>query len=169
MSLNQKRKDFQKHYSTLFDDLYRYVIYRVPHRLDAEDIVADTLIRAYERLEQFDDQKGSLEQWVFGIAKREIIDFWRRRKIVLELDEAILLMEATHSNAENKLDSDVMFQKIMNSLPPDIHALFALRYIDGLTYQEIADLTHQRPESVRQFFSRTHKYLKQQFSQYAYV
>lgn len=164
MTTEQHKISFQKLYSTLFDHLYRYVRTRIPHTPDAEDIVADTLVRVYERIEQYEETTGTLEQWVFGIAKHKIIDHWRSRKIVLNLDEAILMIEATERDADQKLDDRLLFEKIMDALPPDIHALFALRYIDGLTYQEIADLTKKRPESIRQFFSRAHAKLRQQFS-----
>ena len=35
---------------------------------DAEDAVQDALLRAWERRDQFDTCRGSLRQWVFGIA-----------------------------------------------------------------------------------------------------
>lgn len=163
MDLHQKREQFQYLYPSLFDDLYRYVVYRVPHREEAEDIVATTLLRSFEHLDQFEHAKGTMIQWVFGIAKRRIIDYWRAKKIILNFEEALTLIE-TSSALPDATSDKLEFERIMQSLPPDVHALFALHYIDGLSYAEIAQITQRTPEAVRQFFSRTHRKLRLQFA-----
>lgn len=175
MTLAQKQDHFQRLYSQLFDKLYRYSYTRVPNITEAEDIVADIFLSAYRSLDKFDDAKGNLEQWLIGIARYAIIDYWKARKITLEFDEAILLFDALEqdNSLEKTIDNKMLFAKIMDQLPGDVAALLTLRYVDDLTYEEIAKLTGKTAESIRQFFSRLHKKLRLQFSdytqEYAYV
>lgn len=64
--------EFQRIYSHLFDCTYRYTLFRILHREDAEDIVAITLHAAYRSLHRYDEHKGNLEQFVLGIAKHKL-------------------------------------------------------------------------------------------------
>jgi RNA polymerase sigma-70 factor (TIGR02960 family) len=55
---------------------------------DAEDAVQDTLLRAWRNRDQFDPRRGSLRQWVFGIAHHRCIDRLRaapRRTLAMDL------------------------------------------------------------------------------------
>jgi RNA polymerase sigma-70 factor (ECF subfamily) len=158
------RDELERIYSALFDRLYRYAVYRIPETHDAEDIVSDTFILALQHLHQFDATKGTLEQWVFGIARRKIVDYWRSRKILLAFDDVITMIETTSRSMTDRLSDKLFVERIMKGLPAHVHAMFALHYIDGLTYEEIAEITQRTPEAVRQFFSRTHRKLRQQFS-----
>jgi RNA polymerase sigma-70 factor (ECF subfamily) len=47
---------------------------------DAEEVVADTLVRAWRAIDQFDPERGSERAWLFGIARNTAVDHHRRSR-----------------------------------------------------------------------------------------
>ena len=52
---------------------------------DAEDVVQETFVAAYEHLNDFDPEKASLKTWLHRLAYHEALHHLRRRKRLLEL------------------------------------------------------------------------------------
>lgn len=166
MTLEEKQHQFQQQYTELFRYVYRYVLYRIPNVHDAEDVVSEIFFQTYKELRQFNEERGSLKQWITGVMKRKMIDFWRKRKIVLELDETLMLIDAVDPQGiAANLDHQMAFERVMRHLSPQMKSLFAMRYIDGLTYEEISEMIDKRPEAVRKLFSRMHQKLRLQFTE----
>jgi RNA polymerase sigma-70 factor (ECF subfamily) len=164
MDLKDKQKLFVKHYSNLFDHIYRYVLTRISNQEDAEDVVAEVFYSSYKNLSDYDEEKGNLEQWLIGIAKNKIIDYWRKYQIILNLEETLLLFDTLEIDYLEKIDQKIFFDKVMAKVPKEIKALLTLRHVDGLTYEQIAQITNKEPASIRQFFSRLHRKLRLEFN-----
>lgn len=47
---------------------------------DAEELVSDTLIRAWQQADRFDPERGEVASWLFGIARHVAADRWRARR-----------------------------------------------------------------------------------------
>ena len=58
--------------------LYNWARGRVADARDAEELVSETLVRAWRRYDQFDSERGSERAWIFGIARNAAIDMHRR-------------------------------------------------------------------------------------------
>lgn len=61
--------------------IYRYVRFHLPTADAAEDVTADTFLKAFRAAERFDPAKGSPEAWLFRIAKNTVRDHLRRARI----------------------------------------------------------------------------------------
>ena len=74
-----------------FAPLIRYVAEPIAGEADAEDCIQETALRAWERIESFDEKKGSFKAWLTAIARNAALDRARMRKRaeVGELDESI--------------------------------------------------------------------------------
>lgn len=155
---------FLEAYPALFDRVSRYVYFRIRHKPDAEDVIATIFLEAFRSLAKYDEAKGNLEQYIIGMARYHIIDYWRSRQITYSLDEMTEAFSAADRlQLDTQLDQKLAFAQLMSALPPDIQALFALHYEDGLTYQEIALIVHKKPAMIRKVFSLMHKKLRKQF------
>ena len=155
-STSEKQQAFLEVYPVMFDRVYRYVVRRTPQVEEAKDLVADIMIRAFERLPQFDAEKGSYEQWIIGMAKFALIDYWRRgeRCVLIEGDVT------QEENIMNRIDDELSFEHRIASLPNEHKILLRLRYVDDMSLLTIAEMTHTNPSTLRSFFSRTHKRLR---------
>lgn len=164
MNDSEQQHMFQNEYHDLFTYAYRYVVLRVPHRQDAEDIVSAAVMSAYERLHQFNPSRGTLQQWLTGILKYRIIDYWKQQRMVLSIEDIELLnyVEKT-CERDADLDGKLLFEQLMKKLPPALQTLFILRYIDDFTYEQIATIVHKNPATIRKTFSLMHKRLQLEF------
>ena len=74
-----------------FAPLIRYVVEPIAGEAEAEDCVHDAAMRAWERIDSFDESKGSFKAWLTAIARNAALDRARMRKRMEagELDESI--------------------------------------------------------------------------------
>lgn len=164
MNDSEQHHLFQNNYHALFTYAYRYVMLRVPHKQDAEDIVSLAFMHAYEHIEQYNAARGTMQQWLTGILKYRIIDYWRQQRIVLSIED-IELLNYVEKTCERDLDLDgkLLFEQLMKKLPIALQTLFILRYIDDFTYEQIATIVHKKPAAIRKTFSLLHKRLQTEF------
>lgn len=165
-SLSLFMEDFEHHYRQNLTHVYRYLYLRLNDRLIAEDLTSKTFLNALERQHQYDPERGNWQQWVIGIAKNRLIDYWRMEKIPLSLDE---LQQMEHllqpkDDLQGQVSRKLMFEELLDQAPKNLRHLLILRYVDDLTYEEIAVLTGKKPASVRKIFSRLHQKLKSHFN-----
>lgn len=166
MTLREKQDQFAREYPDLFDFLYRYIQGRLFDRDETDDVVSEAITKAYAQLERFDPARGNLRQWLTGIAKYELLTHWRRKKptVSLECEEGIIDPKTGASFTE-MLDQERLAEKIYRGLPAESKTLVALRYVDDMTYEELAEITGKAAPALRQFFSRLHRMLKLEFKE----
>lgn len=167
MDIYEKQLLFQQQFPALYQFAYRYVALRIYDALEVEDVAALSCTEAYAQLKKYDAVRGSLQQWLTGILRFKVIDYWRQKKLVVSLEEAETVIDeySTARNTANTIDEKMAFAKIMKHLPHEIRLLFTLRYIDDLTYEDIANIVGKKATTVRKLFSDTHKKLREQFSE----
>ncbi len=123
--------------------LYWHIRRMVISHHDAEDVLQETLVRAYRSLPSLRDG-STLAAWLYRIATNEALRYVERnRRVVLALDPAPE-EEAAMVAADEYVDySDLEAVKLRDavlSLPPRQQATFNLRYFDELEYSEIASI-----------------------------
>ena len=59
--------------------LYVFAYRRLGDRQAAEEVVQDTLVRAWRHADDYDPERGSVATWLFGIARNLVIDQARSR------------------------------------------------------------------------------------------
>lgn len=162
------QRQFQYHFRTLYDRVFRFCAMRIPSVEDRQDVTSETLLSAWERLGSFDGSRGELAGWVIGIARHKIADFWRKRHPIFD-DDLLRDVPASESGEQTikYIDDLLSFEQIMQSLTQDAKALLTLRHVDGLTHEEIAEVVNRTPAAVRQALSRLHRKLKHDFADYA--
>ena len=62
------------------DAVFNWAQGRFDDRRDAEEVVAETMVRAWRRHHQYDPERGSERSWIFGIAKNTAVDHFRRSR-----------------------------------------------------------------------------------------
>ena len=67
-------------YERTFPCVYAYVASLLRDRSAAEDVTAQAFERAYRKRSSYRSRRGSMEAWLFGIARNAALDELRRRK-----------------------------------------------------------------------------------------
>lgn len=123
---------------SLLGPLRRYARSLTRDEGQAEDLVQDTLVRAYERRGTF-QPGGNLRGWLLSILHNTFID--DRRRHAAETRRAQHLAVQTESSAPAAQESQVRLHQVQQaflSLPEDQRAVLHLVAIEGLSYQEAA-------------------------------
>lgn len=141
------RSQFGSLYVRYRNDVFAYCRRRLDEQ-DAEDVMSQIFMRAYEHLESC--RGPSFRAWLFRIAHNAVIDRLRSRKPSVALDETWNLVSSERSPELHALDSDLKDQLecAIRALPPDQRAAMELR-LAGLTGIECASALGKRPEAVR--------------------
>jgi len=136
---------FRRLYDHYFPRLYAYVSYRVGRAQDAEDLVAETFLKAIEKIEQFEWRgDGSFAAWLFGIAHNQVKGFYRRNH--RRGGGPLPLEELPEMNAGSLLPEDAVLQKerfanlyrLIATLSHRRQEVVTLRFFSGLRNKEIA-------------------------------
>src|SRR5215208_2140767 len=123
----------------LLGPLQRYARSLTRDETQAEDLVQDTLVRAYERHGSF-RSNGNLRGWLLSILHNTFIDGRRRHMAEARRLEQAAVMAETAAPPEQ--ESRVRLQQVQATflrLPDEQRAALHLVAIEGLPYQEAAN------------------------------
>ena len=138
-------------------------VYRLAFRLtgnshDAEDLTQEVFVRVFRSLSTY--SPGTFEGWLHRITTNLFLDMTRRRQRIrfegLGEETAAKLRgaEPTPSQAFDERHLDFDISAALADLPPEYRAAVVLCDIEGLTYEEIADVLGVKLGTVR---SRIHR------------
>jgi RNA polymerase sigma-70 factor (ECF subfamily) len=109
----------------------------------AEDLVQETFLRVWNRVQGFDADKGSIGPWLLAVARNRAIDYLRsttgRARNSLELDASD--HPALYSDMEKDLlvsDKARRIKAAMLKLSPNQREVIELAYFEGLSQTEMA-------------------------------
>ena len=123
----------------------------------AEDLVQETFVKALMNTETVADLSPSKQRaWLFRTFKNLFFDRYRRAILESEYEQ----------NWQPEYIDDPGMQEIENAMllqniNPQDRAIFQLRYFDGYSAEEIAQMMNLPPGTIRSKLSRCRKFLKQ--------
>jgi RNA polymerase sigma-70 factor (ECF subfamily) len=118
-------------------------------RARAEDIVQETLLRAWRHLEVLDDSAGSVRPWLFTVAQRLAIDAHRARGArPPETGDAALAAVPSLDDVEASLDR-IVVADALQALSDDHRAVIVETYYRGRSVTEAARVLGVPPGTVK--------------------
>ncbi len=81
-----RKEDLGSFFNEYYSRLYNYIYYKTLDHAMAEDIVSDVMVRVAKSYATFDPRKGSLDDWVFRIARNLLYSAFRRRRDTVSID-----------------------------------------------------------------------------------
>jgi RNA polymerase sigma-70 factor (ECF subfamily) len=124
-----------------YERLVGRVLYPYARReISVEDLVQETFLRAYDRLETFNPDYR-FKTWLLAIANNLGIDTLRRRREMVEFNPETHAGTSRGPEAE-ALDADFSrsVQSAVATLPETYGVPLILRYSEGMSYAEIAEI-----------------------------
>ena len=159
-------------------DIFKLAFNFFNDRDEAMEIVQETFLRAYEKLEKFDgiDNRKSFKSWTFRIAYNLCIDYYRKlkRNKTINMDT---FDSVSVSDPENEISNDIFErQHIKNSLKKYIMFLskrqkqvFVLKHYSGFKFKEISDVMNIAVGTVKSLHFRATKTLESKIAQLEYI
>ncbi len=142
---------FAKLYDAYVERVTRYVYFRVSKNIDAEDVVSQVFLKAWENLDRYKMGSSPFIAWLYTIARNLVIDHYRTKKDALPLEEAIALpseMEMPDEEAQTRFDLQAM-RDALQFLTSDQQQALILKYIAGLPNDSIAKIMNKQEGTIR--------------------
>src|SRR3989344_2286637 len=90
---------FAEVYDHFSGRIYKFIYFRVGHKEVAEDILSDTFVKAWQKINQI-NSPAALSGWLYQIAKNNIIDYYRIKKETIALDDVSEFLEDAADSIE---------------------------------------------------------------------
>jgi RNA polymerase sigma-70 factor (ECF subfamily) len=126
---------------------------RVP-RIEVDDLVQDIFLHAFKKLHTLRDA-AAFGPWIAMIARNRAVDFHRRSKETVEINDDLRGSDTHDSRAQEILE-------LIRSLPEAYRETLVLRLVEGMTGPEITARTGLTAASVRVNLHRGMKLLREQ-------
>lgn len=112
----------------------------------AEDVVHDAFVAAWQKIDRFDATRGTVRSWLLTIVRNRAIDRVRGRRASIDVDTAddqSLLRTSPDPTQEGVLDNigAEQIRDAMSRLPEEQRTAVELAFFRGHTYREIAVIT----------------------------
>lgn len=147
-----------------YGDIFRMVYYRVPSRMDAEDLTQDIFMQVIKSLPNLKDSR-LLKHWLFRIALNRVRDFQRKKSILsffsstVERDDVKVKTDSHSDPLKNIMHKEFQFQlrKFSESLSRWEREVFTLRFLDQLEIKEIVQILQKNENTVKTHLYRALK------------
>ncbi|MEL7061695.1 MAG: sigma-70 family RNA polymerase sigma factor [Acidobacteriota bacterium] len=158
-----------------FDELYAShaaMVYNLAFRLSgrheqAEDLSQEVFLRIHRHLHRFDG-RSSLKTWIYRVTLNHCRSKlgrkrWPTRPLREESEDGVELIERRRGPEERALAEDAArrVQRALDEVPPVFREAVVLRDLEGLTYEEIAEILQIRLGTVRSRIARGRERLRQ--------
>lgn len=130
---------------------------------DAEDLAAETFLRAWKSRHQFDGDMDSAVGWLIRIARSMVIDNYRRTVRATRSQTEDLQGEPTPEQAAIQGEQQKLLLRLMTDLPEEQREIIILRYLLGWRVNEIAHYLGASENSVSVSLHRTLSRLRERW------
>lgn len=124
--------------------------------MDAEEVLQDTFVRAFQNASRFDPRLGSPFSWLATIGKRLCLDRLRRTRhqpkaarLSTELSASRLDGNPHEEDHADKIANQQWVEEMLVRLPPAQREALQLAFFEGLTHAEIADALNRPLGTVK--------------------
>jgi RNA polymerase sigma-70 factor (ECF subfamily) len=164
--IQASQKD-QSAFKKLFDK-YSGKIYAFSLRLamnteSAEEIVQETFIKAWNKLESFRFE-SKFSTWLFGIAYNEFLMHNRAKNRRDNKFAAADINDLVEIKSVFNFDTNIDIEKAISKLPEQAKAVFVLHEIEGYKHNEIAEMINIQEGTSKAHLNRARKILREELS-----
>jgi RNA polymerase sigma-70 factor (ECF subfamily) len=158
--------EFTANVLPLKDKLFRYAKRLLQNHEEAEDLLQEVMLKLWVNKEEL-SKKSSVEAFAMTVTKNLCIDRFRSKQFQAYnqgIDAAELDMSdrgITPDLRTEQLEAVELVRKSMELLPVNLKQVILLRDIEGLSYQEIADIMGMNINTLKVNLSRARKKIRE--------
>jgi RNA polymerase sigma-70 factor (ECF subfamily) len=148
---------FGQIYSRYVDAVYRFIYFRVTNRQLAEDLTAETFLRALKRIGSVTWQGRDLGAWLVTIARNLVADYFKSGRYRLELPTGdVLDADAEERGPEGSPEvavvehiTNVALLAAVQQLNPEQRECIVLRFLQGFSVAETAQTMGKNEGAIK--------------------
>lgn len=161
-----KKVSFRNDVLPLKNELFRLALRITLNRVEAEDIVQDTLIKVWDRRFEW-ESIDSIEAFSLTVCRNLSLDRLRKKENNNDSLEDVNIAEpVASSNPQDRMiqeDRVSLVRQIIDSLPEKQRSCMQLRDFEGKSYKEIAQALDITEEQVKVNIFRARQMVKQKY------
>ena len=147
--------DFDEIYDEYFDRVYYKILSSVKNPEDAEDIAQEVFISVYKNLHKF-RADSKIYTWIYRIAINKTYDFFRKKKIDLELNVEILNI------ADNEdIGGSMIVEENLKKLSKEEREIVVLKDVYGYKLREISKMKDRNISTIKSIYYKALKNLEE--------
>ena len=156
-------ESFGSLYDLYVERIYRHLYFRVNNVNDAEDLTHQVFIKAWKAIRRYKRTSIPFIAWLLKIAQNLVIDFYRSKKDTdfLKPDFEIMSPDA---GPQQQLEADfeqTRLRKTILQLQDEHQQVITMRFIDELSYEEIASALNKSEGAIRVIQHRALKKMRE--------
>ena len=156
-------------YDEYAERVWREVARRLgPHPADIADVVQETMLAAARSARTFDSSKGSLWQWLSGIARVQVAQHYRQRQRHERWKQSpVQRSEGVDPPSTSDLESSELAAQVraaLDALPGDYGALLTAKYLDGESVADLAGRERITEVALRSKLARAREAFRRAFT-----
>ncbi len=146
---------FGELYDRYVDQVYRYIVYRVPTVQLAEDLTSETFLRALRRISSFTWQGRDVGAWFVTIARNLIADHYKSSRYRLELttddvsDSSNAPVQAGPEGEVLEAMQNKVLLEAVKQLNSEQQECIVLRFLQGLSVSETATIMGKNDGAIK--------------------
>ena len=158
-----RRRRFDELVGTFHQDMYRYAAWLSRDRSVAEDVVQESLLRAWKSLDALRDD-GAAKHWLLTIVRRENARYFERKRFeTVDVDSLTPAQEAILAESpDDKVDD---MREAIFRLEDDYREPLVLQVLMGYSTNEIAEMMGMKQGAVLTRLHRARHKLKDEMGE----
>ena len=148
--------------------IYNYIYYRTGNAHESEDLTSRVFHRALNHIPRYDNRGVPFSAWLYRIAHNLVANWHRdnsrRKEVPLEdftqHPHRAMAPEASMVDSQEKEE----LLKVIRRLPPDRQQLLILKFVEGLSNQEVATIMMRSEGAIKSLYHRTLLALRDELS-----
>ena len=148
-------------YAQHFEELARFCTILCRDAEKGVDLAQEAFLRALEHTEQIAMLPPEQQRaWLYRTAKNLFMDEARRNTRFLKRQQQLYEGEGFEESGFARVETSLLLLR----LPPDVRTMFRMRYLEGYSAAELAEIFHMPAATVRTKLSRARQLLKKEIS-----
>jgi len=171
-AIKRNKKDaFKIIFESYYNPLIRFAIRYVQCQSTAEGIVQDIFLWIWENRRTW-TVDGDLKSYLYRTVKHRAIDHWRKENTYDKYVEHYSAFLSTNNMEPENIDESeesefvLAVRKAIEELPNKPRMIYKLNRLEGLTYNEIAEVLEVSPKTVESHMSKALNLLRKKLSSY---
>lgn len=139
-------------YEQYIDKLHKHLYFRTGNKSDAEDLTAQTFLKAWDAMPRYRQMGRPFGTWLMSIAHNLLIDHYRKRRESVNLDDVVIPAgEEVDPEvlADRHIENEALRKALFKLTSENHRAAVVMRYIDGMKPREIAEVMDTTAGNVR--------------------
>lgn len=163
-AIQRDQEAFGELYDRHIVRVYRHIYYMVGSAPEAEDLAAQTFLRAWEAIDRYQVRGAPFVSWLLRIAHNLGVSHLRARRETSQIHDGIVddKMRRDPESAYQQTAEEELVREAILRLREEQRQVIILRFIEDLDYREVAEIIGKSVAAIRVIQHRALNSLRKQ-------